>query len=118
MIRRDGTIAFVEAEAVMLDFDGQPANVVIAHEVTERRELFARVATADRMLSMGTLAAGVAHEINNPLSYLVSNLEILARDVRADSSAATSRRRARSGGSRQRDRARPPRSSRDRPTTR
>ncbi|MEP6859583.1 MAG: PAS domain S-box protein [Deltaproteobacteria bacterium] len=81
MLRRDGTIAFVEAEAVMLDFDGQPANVVIAHEVTERRDLFARVAAADRMLSMGTLAAGVAHEINNPLSYLVSNLELLAREA-------------------------------------
>jgi PAS domain S-box-containing protein len=84
LLRRDGTIAFVEAEAVMLDFDGQPANVVIAHEVTERRELFARVAAADRMLSMGTLAAGVAHEINNPLSYLVSNLELLARDARPE----------------------------------
>jgi len=81
MIRRDGTIAFIEAEATMLDFDGQPANVVIAHEVTERRELFARVATADRLLSMGTLAAGVAHEINNPLSYLVASLELLARDA-------------------------------------
>ncbi|MEO8554450.1 MAG: PAS domain S-box protein, partial [Kofleriaceae bacterium] len=87
MVRSDGTIAFVEAQAVILDFDGQPANVVIAHEVTERRELFARFATADRMLSMGTLAAGVAHEINNPLSYLISNLELLSRDVASHQAA-------------------------------
>lgn len=83
MIRRDGSIAVIEAEALMLDFDGHPANVVIAHEISERRELFARVATADRLVSMGTLAAGVAHEINNPLAYLVSNLEVLARELPA-----------------------------------
>ena len=87
MIRRDGTIVVIEAEAVRLDFDGQPANVVIARDVTERRDLFARVATADRLLSMGTLAAGVAHEINNPLAYLVSNLELLARELPADAAA-------------------------------
>ncbi len=81
MIRSDGTIVVIEAEAVRLDFDGQPANVVIARDITERRELFARVATADRLLSMGTLAAGVAHEINNPLAYLISNLELIAREL-------------------------------------
>ena len=43
-------------------------------DVTERREFQARLLIADRMSSMGVLAAGVAHEINNPLSYVLSNV--------------------------------------------
>jgi len=79
MLRRDGTWFVAEAEAIRLEFDGVIANVVLARDVTERREMFARMALADRMLTVGTLAAGVAHEINNPLSYVATNLEILAR---------------------------------------
>jgi len=79
MIRRDGSVFVAEAEALRLAFDGEIANVVFARDVTERREMFARMALADRMLTVGTLAAGVAHEINNPLSYVATNLEILAR---------------------------------------
>ncbi len=42
----------------------------------ERRQaLEARVAFSERLASLGTLAAGIAHEINNPLSYVISNLE-------------------------------------------
>jgi len=38
---------------------------------------------SDRMASVGTLAAGVAHEINNPLAAIVANLELMARDLSA-----------------------------------
>ncbi len=41
----------------------------------ERERLRASLAQADRLASMGMLAAGVAHEINNPLSYVLYNLE-------------------------------------------
>ena len=81
MMRRDGTAVVVEAEGIRLDFDGKPSNVVMGRDVTERRELLARMALADRMLTVGALAAGVAHEINNPLAYVATNLEILARDA-------------------------------------
>jgi signal transduction histidine kinase/CheY-like chemotaxis protein len=50
-------------------------------DVTEERKLQASVAQSDRLASMGMLAAGVAHEINNPLSYILYNLESLAEDI-------------------------------------
>ena len=45
----------------------------------ERRELQARLVEADRLASIGTIAASVAHEINNPLAYALANLEIVIR---------------------------------------
>jgi len=79
--RRDGTLVTVDGSAHRLEFDGRPAHVVLARDITERSELFTRLAVADRMLSVGTLAAGVAHEINNPLSFVVSNLALLAEQL-------------------------------------
>ena len=48
----------------------------------ERRELQRQLVFADRMASVGTLAAGVAHEINNPLAYVVANLDMLLEEIR------------------------------------
>nr|WP_216612809.1 ATP-binding protein [Myxococcus xanthus] len=46
-------------------------------EASDRARLESQWVLADRMASIGTLAAGVAHEINNPLSYVSSNLSYL-----------------------------------------
>jgi hypothetical protein len=60
LIRRDGTRVTAEIEALLADFDGAPAMVALARDLTERRRMVARMAAADRMLSSATLAAGVA----------------------------------------------------------
>jgi signal transduction histidine kinase len=66
----------------ILDAAGEFAGAVhIVTDITEHRQLQASVAQSDRLASMGMLAAGVAHEINNPLSYVLYNLETLAEDV-------------------------------------
>ncbi len=47
----------------------------------EHRELQARLAQTDRLTSLGTLAAGVAHEINNPLAYVLLNLGYINEEL-------------------------------------
>ncbi|MBI2395338.1 MAG: PAS domain S-box protein [Deltaproteobacteria bacterium] len=75
LLRRDGVAVTAEVVSMLVDYDGAPALLVFARDVTERKQMQVRLLQADRMVSVGTLAAGVAHEINNPLAYLLANLE-------------------------------------------
>jgi PAS domain S-box-containing protein len=81
MLRKDGSTIFVEISALEVDFAGSPAQLSIARDCTQRKALEARVMVSDRMASIGTLAAGIAHEINNPLAYLKANLETIADEL-------------------------------------
>ncbi|WP_375767575.1 response regulator [Archangium gephyra] len=81
MLRKNGTPVFVELAHAPSVFDGQPCIVWLVRDLTERKQMEARLVRADRMASLGTLAAGIAHEINNPLAFTVANLGHLESDV-------------------------------------
>lgn len=56
-------------------------------DVTEERALEAKVLIADRMAAIGTLTAGIAHEINNPLTYVLANIAWLSKMLGGEPSA-------------------------------
>jgi PAS domain S-box-containing protein len=65
-----------------LDARGAVTQIVATYsDITDRRGFEARLAISDRLAAMGTLAAGIAHEINNPLAYIVANLAYVDQEL-------------------------------------
>lgn len=104
-VRADGTkfLAAVQS-AVFLDEAGRPRTILTFHDLSEERRLAlaqaqmsgekkrleAQLAISDKMASIGTLASGIAHEVNNPLAHVLLNLELLGEDLAAIALASPS----------------------------
>jgi signal transduction histidine kinase len=87
----DGASVFVRhaaaPEGVWLDVNARPLGlagggaVAVFRDVTEQRKLQEQLMVSDRMASVGTLASGVAHEINNPLASVMANLHLAVHGI-------------------------------------
>jgi PAS domain S-box-containing protein len=73
------------AIAPLLSRDFVPVGrIVLVDDITERVTLETQLAQADKLSSIGLLAAGVAHEINTPLAVISSYAQMLAKQLRGD----------------------------------
>jgi PAS domain S-box-containing protein len=73
--RLDGSHVLVETKPMVLDdFEGSPAVLALTRDVSERRALEERILQQDRLATVGTLATGVAHELEAPLAALGRDL--------------------------------------------
>jgi signal transduction histidine kinase/CheY-like chemotaxis protein len=67
---------------------------VLARDVTELRRLQTQVLLSDRLAAVGSLAAGVAHEINNPLAFVTADLELIGARLDKTPAGELEQRRA------------------------
>jgi PAS domain S-box-containing protein len=77
----DGSTIAVEVVHCDVVFQGAVGTAVIARDLTERHHFASAMVEMDRMAAIGTLAAGVGHEINNPLAYVLANLEFVEGEI-------------------------------------
>jgi PAS domain S-box-containing protein len=68
-------------KAVFHEPGGGSFLISVFRDNTDRRRLETQLRLADRLSSIGTLAAGVVHEINNPLAYVCSNISFLKKEL-------------------------------------
>jgi len=82
--RREATLNLAVAPLVSKD-QQQIGRLIIFDDITDRAELEQRLVQADKLSSIGLLAAGVAHEVNTPLAVISTYAQMLAKQVAEDS---------------------------------
>jgi len=72
-----GALRWVEALGMPVETSEGRLMLTIARDVTSKREeLQQRMMRSDRLAAIGALAAGIAHELNNPLAYVMANVDV------------------------------------------
>lgn len=77
--RRGGETMTLEVSSIGTEYEGQRVVLSFGRDVTERKQYEMQLLQADRLSALGMLAGGMAHAINNPLTYVLLNLEHIAR---------------------------------------
>jgi len=74
--------------AILNEMDIPVQVIIFEQDVTVEKRLEANLIQSEKLAAVGQLAAGVAHEINNPLSAVIANAQLLRRDLPQDASDA------------------------------
>ena len=82
--RKDGTVIDCVLSSQQLNIDGEQCVMSVLRDVTEFKRMQDMMIQTEKMISVGGIAAGVAHEINNPLGIIMVTSQNLAQRTRPD----------------------------------
>ncbi len=78
---RDGETIQVQITSRLIRTPERRLVCTMGRDIREKKRLEAQLELTDRLASIGTLASGIAHELNNPLSYILTNLHVLREEI-------------------------------------
>jgi len=89
MITKDGREIWISATAARIMHEGKLAGLISFTDITEEKRQRERLMMTDRLASLGELASGTAHELNNPLTSIIGFSQLLMErevpdDIRED----------------------------------
>jgi histidine kinase len=81
-VRKDGMVFFVNLRASQGVYLDTPVFIITANDITERIQTEQQLAQTSKMATLGELSAGVAHELNQPLTVIKTGSNFILRKVR------------------------------------
>jgi two-component system cell cycle sensor histidine kinase/response regulator CckA len=78
LIHKTGKIFWMQANSVQFEWEGTPATLILARDISEQKKLETQLFQAQKMEAIGNLAGGIAHDFNNILQAISGYAQILA----------------------------------------
>lgn len=79
-LTKDGKTVWINRRNTRIEFEGKPAILGNMVDITKQKQMTEKMMQMEKLASLGTLTAGVAHELNNPFNNISSSLQIILEE--------------------------------------